>query len=160
MPAASKLRERLAGPLAVTYGNLPKLQLPGEDNPLHHFCAELADLLKDTGIYRRDTAIVIPNDSKKRLEHISPAAFRSYSSHHVWTFKIKYDRDGEKFDVGKSITKDEAQAVLESWDFFPKLPEIEKLLSVPMIRILEDGTLVETQPGYDPKTLSYTFPPD
>lgn len=160
MPPAPKLRERLAGPLAATYGNLPKLQLPGEDNPIHHFCRELAELLKDTGIYRRDSIIHVPNASKRRLDILSPAAFRSFSSHNVWTFKYKHDKDGEKFDVGKSITKDEAQAVLESWDFFPAIPEIETIIPVPMPRIDETGSMTFTKPGYDPASKSYTFPPD
>ena len=59
----------------VAVGDKTLIQLPGDNRILLEFIHELAPLLLDKGLYRRDTIPVIAYAEHKRLEILDPAAF-------------------------------------------------------------------------------------
>lgn len=151
------LEEVLSGALTAKYGSKPKIPLPGDDELLYTFAAALLKHLKDKGLYRRDSVAVVPFLEKRRLEPMIPGAFRSWLERHVVCYKVKYDKDGNPFDALRPVPKEMAEAVLQSWDFWPHLPEIQRMHPIPMPKIQEDGTLVMLQPGYDAASKILTF---
>jgi hypothetical protein len=155
MPA--KLQEILIGPQAAIYGALPKVALPGDDETLLRFAKELAELLKDKGIYRRDATVVYPYQQKARLHAMTAHAFRTFIDEFVACSKQKFDNNGEPYDVIRSVNKETAQGVLEAYRFWSELHEIIAVepLSVPVED--EGGNVSLLDPGYDPKTKTLTF---
>lgn len=155
---APVVRRTLSGLLAVRFGALPIVPLPGEDEPLMGFVRDAGDILKDKGLYRRDRVIVVSNDEKKRLDEMTPEVFCTWAQRHFMTAKIKYDSNDEPYEVIKDMPTDAAMKTLGSLDFIPLIPEIEKVLPVPMPFITDEGIKL-TCPGFDPasKTITYTI---
>ncbi|MDR0532521.1 MAG: hypothetical protein LBH01_01045 [Verrucomicrobiales bacterium] len=153
----NELEETLSGPLAKKYGPLPKVALPGNDELLLDFAKQLLEKLKDKGLYRRDKIPVVPFRQGRRLEAMDAVAFRSWVERHVVCYRTRYDREGNPVDELRSMPRELAAAVLESWDFWPGLPEIERCHPVPMPVLRADGTLELLEPGYDAESKTLTF---
>src|SRR5437667_11164559 len=122
------LKEVLTGPQGAKYGALPKIAIPGDDETLLRFARELLDELKDKPIYRRDNIPVYPYEEKARIEIMTASAFRTFVDEYVAVFKQKFEaKDGEPYDVVRSINKETAQGVLDAKRFWSGLREIVEM---------------------------------
>jgi hypothetical protein len=155
--AAPKLQEVLTGPQGAKYGALPKIAIPGDDETLLRFAQDLLEVLKEKPIYRRDNVPMFPYEEKARLQEMTAQTFRTFIDRYVACFKQKYDKDGEPYDVIRSVNKETAAGVLECIDFWSGLREIIAINPVPMPVVDAEGNLKLLQPGYDEETKTLTF---
>lgn len=150
------LRKTLSGVLAVQYGALPIVPLPSDDTPSLGFVRDVADILKDSGIYRRDNLIVLPDTSKRRMVQMSPEIFCTWCQNYFMGSKTKYDSNDEPYEVIKDVPTDLAAKTLCSLAFVPKIPEIQKVIPAPMPYF--DGENIELTPvGFHEQSGVYTY---
>ena len=159
MPAAgvAALHEVLAGPLSETYGALPKIALPGDDELLLYFAKRILDLVKDQAIYRRDTVVVYPYEQRARLEPMEASAFRSWVEDYCVCYKVRYDQAGDPMHFLRTMPKDIADGVLNCVEFWQGLREIEECNSCPLPVLGGDGGMELLLDGYDAGSKTLTF---
>lgn len=149
---ATIMRETLSGALAARYGVLPLVALPGDNEPLMGFLLDVADILRGVGIYRRDYLIVLPDCEKRRLREMKPEMFCSWSQRYFMGFKTRYDANDEPYVVTKDIPTDVAIKTLASGVVLESVPEIERVLPVPLPFFSDEGTLDVLPVGfYEPR---------
>lgn len=138
-------------------GSLPRVELPGDNVQLRGFAAELAKHLKNKGLYRRDTVVVVPFEEKERVEFMTASAFRTWAERYVAPYKTRHDESGAPYDVLRSMPVETAEGTLACWDFWPKLPNIEEINTI-RLPTRKNGKLVLQAEGYEAstKTLSFT----
>lgn len=151
------LRLVLTGDMAARFGPLPVVPLPQDDEPLLGWIRDVADILKDKGIYRRDKVIVVPDDEGRRLEVMEPKAFCSWIQEFLMGCKIKYDKNGEPYHAYKDVPTEVAEKTLLSHAFIPYVRRIEDVLPVPMPTLDAEGNLSLMPVGFHPPTGTYTF---
>ena len=105
----SELQEVLTGPQAVKYGPLPKVELPADDSLLLRFALEILAIVRNKGIYRRDNVPMLADSTRGRLEVLTAQAFRTWVERHLVCFKRRFDRNGEPYDVLRTMTKETAE---------------------------------------------------
>ena len=152
------LREVLTGPQTVKYGAIPKVQLPADDTLLSRFAREILAIVRMEGIYRRDNVPVLPNPMRRHLEILDAQTFRTWVESHLVCFKQKFEKNGEPFDVLRTMNKETADGVLKCMEFRSGLPELQAVNPVRLPSIDEETdeiTLLEA--GYDEKTKTLTF---
>lgn len=148
------MHEVLTGELANRYGLLPIVPLPREDEALIGFVHSIGTHLQGKGIYRRDYVVLIPDEEKRRIRTITPAAFCSWSQRYVVTSKLKHDRNGQPYTVIKDMPREVASRVLESPDLQQFLPEIEVVHAVPLLGA--DGSSL-LEPGFTNGVYTFAF---
>lgn len=136
--------------------DLPAIKLPGDGVGMKSFAMEMASHLKDKGLYRRDSMVVIPFPEKARIEFMSASAFRSWAERHVTTFKTRVNAEGLPVNRVRSMPAESAEGVLSSWDFFPELPEIEEINPI-RLPTCKDGKIVMQAEGYDATRKTFSF---
>lgn len=153
------LTEILAGALSSKIGALPKVESPGENTPLLLFVRTLLPLIKDEPIYRRDNVVVLPDDEGARVAICKPSTFRSWVDRYIAPYRLKKDKEtGITRTVVKTITREVAEGVLDSADFWPHLRKIMAVNPVARPSIAELGApLILQGPGYDATTQTLTF---
>ena len=152
------LQEVLTGWQSVKYGPLPKVQLPADDALLSRFAQEILEIVRMKGIYRRDNVPVLPDPVRGRLEILDAQTFRTWVERHLVCFKQKFDKDGEPFDVLRTMNKETAEGVLKCMEFRSGLVEVVSVNPVRLPSIDEEtGELTLLQPGYDERTKTLTF---
>jgi hypothetical protein len=151
------LRRVLTGEMAMRFGALPIVPLPQDDEPLLGWVRDVADILKDKGIYRRDKVVVLPYEEERRLEVMDARAFCSWIQRHLMGAKIKYDENEVPYEVCKDVPTEVAEKTLLSYDFFPSVPRIEEVLPAPMPCLDADGNLHLTPVGFHEVSGTYTF---
>ena len=148
------LHEVLTGELANRYGALPVVPLPGEDELMVGFVHAMGSHLRGSGLYRRDYAYFVADESKRRLVSMTAESFVSWSQAHVVTSKMKHDGNGQPYTVCKDMTAEVAKKVLESVWLSPFVEEIEELYPVPL---LNENGLELLQPGYEDGIFTFGF---
>src|SRR5437762_4275146 len=93
--------------------NKPKLQLPGDDRLLSIFADELADVLKNHGIYHRGGLAFIVNPQQNGLEVISPQMLRTLVENHLVCYRIRRWR-GTEVAFERTMSESDAKGVLSS----------------------------------------------
>ena len=149
--------ELLEGRLAERHGSKPKVELPGDDMLLIEFARQLASILKDKGLYRRDTVAVVPNDEQRRVGTVTCSTFRSLAEEHIVCFKTRYTNEGVPYDVLRTMPGETADGVLSSRTFWRELPVIIRVNPVPMPMLRKDNQIVLQTGGYDHDTQTLTF---
>ena len=142
---------------AVAVGDKTLVQLPGDNRVILEFIRELAPLLLDKGLYRRDTIPVIAYAERRRLEILSVSAFRSWIEQHVQCYKTRYDKKGKPFNVSRSMPGDVADATLASWQFFAEMPNVTRLNTVPKPVYRASGSMELLEDGFDKESGTLTF---
>jgi hypothetical protein len=154
----AKLQEVLTGPQVAKYGAMPIVLLPGDDELSSHFAAELLQILRDKGIFRRGNVVVLPDLEAGCLRVVRAHAFSTWVERHLCCYKMKFDRNGEPYHVLRTMTTEQAEKVLACEDFWKGLPEIEAVNPARSLSIDgETGEMSLLQPGYDEKTKTLTF---
>jgi hypothetical protein len=166
------LREVLAGSQSTRHGPLPKLQLPGDDTLISPFTREAAAIITESltrpelapHLYRRDTLPIIPVPGTRRFIPMKPEYFVSWADRHFAPMKIRYDKNGEPYEVIRPMPKEIANACLNSLDFTLAMPPITRTFPIPSPVIIDGGPLHLALPGYHPETGAFVFesdfPPD
>lgn len=154
---APLMRRVLSGELAARFGPLPVVSLPQDDEPLLGWIYDVADILRDKGLYQRGDVVVIPMPTRRRLEVMSAEVFCSWVQRHLMPSKIKYDRSGEAREVYKDVPSDVAEKTLLSLDFVPHMPRIDSVMPAPLPTLDAEGNLVLLPVGYHAPTRTYTF---
>lgn len=148
------LHEVLTGEMASRYGALPVVPLPGKDELIIGFIHAIGSHLRGCGLYRRDYAYFVVDESKRRLIRMTAESFVSWSQAHVVTSKPNYDPNGQPFTVYQDMPKEVASKVLESVWLSPFVEEIEELYPVPL---LNENGLELLQPGYEDGIFTFGF---
>jgi hypothetical protein len=152
------LLEILSGPQAKRYGALPKVQLPEDDSLLSFFAKEILAIVKQRGVYRRDNVPVLAHPTLVRLVILEPQTFRTWIEQFLVCYKRRWDRNGQPFDVLRTMSKEQAEGVLKCAEFWTGLPEIEAVNSERSLVIdPETGEVTFLKAGYDAKTKTLTF---
>jgi hypothetical protein len=137
-----------------------KIRLPGDNRELVHFAGEIGEELKAKDFYRRDRTPVGINWDKARLEPISAQAFRTLSQRHLVFFKekkIEGEEENRVIQIVKTMIVDTARAVLESWDFIDRLPEIERVNPIRLPVMRGNGAIQLAPAGYFAEARTYTL---
>jgi len=155
---SAQIQEILVGALAAQFGHLPKIELPGDDSRLLECAEAVLHHVREKGLYRRDSVVVVIFQEKQRLEMMTAEAFRTWVEKHITFFKVRHMKNGEPYEVLRTIPHEGASGILASWAFWPNLHEIEQChyVSLP-VWLGEDGTLLPEGYAKEHKTLTFKF---
>ena len=152
------LQEVLCGPQAAKYGSMPIVPLPGDDELALGFAKHLLEILKAQGIYRRANVVVRPDAERTCMEVVRSQSFSTWVEHHVLCYKRKFDRNGEPYQVLRTMNNEQAEKVLACEDFWKGLPEIEAVNAARSLAIDEETNEMRLLAGgYDAKARTLTF---
>jgi hypothetical protein len=137
-----------------------RIELPGNDRLESEFASDIGRTLAAVDIYRRDTLVVTLDKLARRILPMTGRKFRTWVEHHIVCFKPRTDPDtGLIHQIEHTMTKEHADTLLESEHFLLHLRPILHVRTIALPAYRRDGTLQLRQPGYDPDTSTYTFPP-
>lgn len=151
----SPILQKLTGPLAARYGELPKIPLPAANELQRSFNTDVAHVLKGSDLYRRATLPMFPFEGA--LTQMKPDTFVSWSQKYFVGFKTKTDKDGNPITELRDMTESVAKLCLSSYEFIAQVPMIHRIYPSPVPIITEQGILTLCTPGYDPATGTYVF---
>jgi hypothetical protein len=135
----------------------PKVELPGDDRLLSAFGADLAEILKNDGLYQRGGVAFIVNQQQDGLEVITPQMLRTLVEDHLVCYRIK-TVGGTELSLERTMTEGDAKGVLSSQRFIGKLPKLEKVATARLPVLRRDGTIQLLPAGYDLESLTLTLP--
>jgi hypothetical protein len=172
MPAAPKTKP---APLrevhhSKKYGPLPKIALPGAEQQLSPFIEDAAEIIREAWkafadkaphLFRRDILPVIPVPGSKRFIPMKAEHFVSWCERHFFSYKTRFDKEGDPYDEIRPMPKEAARAILESLDFTLSLPPIKRTFPTPVPLIPEEGAPMRLcTPGYDETAGAFVFDAD
>ena len=135
----------------------PKVELPGDDRLLSSFGADLAEVLKNHGLYQRGGLAFMVNQQQDGLEAITPQMLRTLVEDYLVCYRIKTVGETE-LSLERTMTESDAKGVLSSQQFIGKLPKLEKVATARLPVLRRDGTIQLPPAGYDPRALILTLP--
>jgi len=148
--------ERLySQPDKIVIAGKPAIQLPGDDNLLSSFSAELGKILRNQGVYVRGGIAFIIIGSE--CVPVDPAMMRTWQEQFLTTFV--YRRSGEdRRRAALTMSTDTAKASITAPQFLEQLPELNYVINsqVPVMRNSGEIELLPT--GYDQEVGVYTLP--
>lgn len=135
---------------------------------------DLADTAHDLGValstmaapvlFRRGRILVFPDliqseDGLLRaaLIKLEPSKGRTFFSDHIEFWKQKFTQDGQPKEVVVTLSKAEAEGLIESDQLLKHLPEILGIHSRPL-PIMTGTTVRMLAAGYDTQSKIYTYP--
>jgi hypothetical protein len=134
----------------------PKVELPGDDRLLSAFAVDLADILKDHGLYQRGGVAFIVNRRQDGLEAITPQMLRTLVEDHLVCYRIRTAGETE-LNLERTMTESDAKGVLSSQQFIDKLPKLEKVATSRLPVMRRNGSIELLRAGYDPESLTLTL---
>jgi len=133
----------------------PKVQLPGDNRIVSEFAREIGKHLANVDLFRRDTYAVTINYRRDGLEIMTPDLFRTWIEKHVVCFKVRVvGKNIMEFD--RTMTKEDANAVLRSSQFLEELRPIERFNTVRLPVLRANGKVELLAEGYDTEAKVYT----
>src|SRR5215469_4596349 len=135
----------------------PKVELPGDDRLLSAFGADLAEILKNQGLYQRGGLAFIVNEQQDGLEIIMPQMLRTLVEDYLVCYRIKTVGETE-LSLERTMTESDAKGVLSSQQFIGKLPKVERVATARLPVMRRDGTIQLLPAGYDGESLTLTLP--
>lgn len=165
IPASSR-SSPLGGGSRPSHRSKPLVQLARDSDVQNPF--DLQDTARDTiaalvsvgaPLYRRDTVVLFPDPSgKPYMQTMTPMIFRTWVSDYLHFFVYAMDKQTAlPVKKIKSCSTSEAETILVSHAFWPRLPEIRRTHPLPMPVIRASGTLEMLPIGYDAESQIYTF---
>jgi hypothetical protein len=140
------------------YGPMLIVPLPGDDELTSHFAMRLLQILRGKGIFRRSNVVVLPDAEAGCLRVVRAHAFSTWVERHLCCYKTKFDRNGEPYQVLRTMTTEQAEKVLACEDFWKGLPEVEAINPARSLSIdAQTGEMTLLQSGYDDKTKTLTL---
>jgi hypothetical protein len=139
---------------ALLNSDKPKVELPGYERLLSEFAADLADILKDRGLYQRGGLAFILNQQQDGLEVITAQMLRTLVEEHLVCYKIV--PTGVK--LAKTMSESDAKGVLSAQRFLNKLPRVERVATARLPIMRKNGTIALLPAGYDRESCTLTIP--
>lgn len=147
----------------------PRLVLPGPGRPQSDFADDTGAILgtrtSEEGLFVRHEQIV--EVAKQRIsKHSSTLGFTTLRPVRAITLVEKFaevgalmpDGNGARIFVAKSMNENTARALLASPQFRFHLPEVERILDIPVPIIRPDGSIGYPRTGYDREFRSFLNP--
>jgi len=157
MSTVIQLADIINGALSAQYGDLPKIEIPGDNARLKECAEAVLVAVKEKGLYRRDSVVVVIYAERQRLEVMGADAFRTWVERHVYFFKTRQNDQKEYYEVARTLPKEAAVGILASWDFWPGLNDIEQCHFVPLPVLTPQGFYSELPEGYSAESKTLTF---
>jgi len=133
----------------------PKIGLPGDGREIGHFGAELGDVLAGNGFFQRGEMVVRLNEKADGFSTVTEQQLRTAIEIHCVCVKKK--SEGElTFTIRKTMTADQARAVLASQQFREKMPPIARVNGARLPVLRTGGTTELLPPGYDEQSQTFT----
>lgn len=141
----------------------PKVMLPGDNRELGQFAKDIGGIVSQRDLFRRDTAPVVVNADKQRLDSVTPESLRTWVETHLVCFKDKMLGQGDSshtIQIVKTMNVDTARGTLAAWQFWGQLPEIERLNQTRLPVMCRDGRIELMRPGYFGEQRVFTLEED
>jgi hypothetical protein len=145
----------------------PRIPLPGLDREDSEFAAEIAEVIEPKRIWfnkaSRVVAISLVRYSEKAQSlgfvPMEPVEARTAVEDHLQTGIVQMDQEsGQPQFMARTMTRECAAGLLAAPQFKRRLPEIIRIIDLPLPIRLEDGSIAYPQPGYDARFRIYTDP--
>ncbi|MFZ4766766.1 MAG: bifunctional DNA primase/polymerase, partial [Roseimicrobium sp.] len=145
----------------------PRIVLPGLDREDSQFAREVADIIAPKHIWfikgSRTVSIALVRYAEKAeslgFVPVEPIEARTAVEDHLQTGIVQTDQQsGESEFLSKTMTRECAAGMLAAPQFRRKLPEIIRILDLPLPIRMADGDIVYPQLGYDARFRIYTDP--
>jgi len=145
----------------------PRIPLPGLDREDSEFAAEIAEVIEPKRIWfnkaSRVVAISLVRYSEKAQSlgfvPMEPVEARTAVEDHLQTGIVQMDQEsGQPQFMARTMTRECAAGLLASPQFKRRLPEIIRIIDLPLPIRLDDGSIAYPQPGYDARFRIYTDP--
>ena len=134
----------------------PKIEIPASrDRLTSEFAAELGRVMARYSFFVKDGIVVYPDTEKTSLAVVTGRAFRTAIEDYVVPFKVK---TGNLVSLNRTISREEAESVLESSQFIKCLPRIRAVNNARFPVLRATGRVELLPEGYDPESLIYTNP--
>ena len=141
-----------------TINERPAIRLPGDNHLLSEFALNLGRLVRDHGIYARKGLAFTLNLETQSLTPATPSWLRTWVEKHTMPFRVG-TVNGRTFEIGRSMTEDNAKAVLASDQFLEQLPRAERFHPCPMPFLRKDGSIELLPIGLDQESSTITVDP-
>ena len=140
--------------------SLVRVELPGDDVPILGAAEATAEALEGRHVFfRRGEAVIFPSPTgEAKMLPMTAIVFRSAIERYVEYFKTRSDESGNTWPVVRSLNNKDAETILFSSAFWPRLPEIKRVHPCPLPVLRPGGKVEMLEPGYDVATGIYTFP--
>ena len=137
----------------------PKIEIPASrDRLTSEFAAELGRVMARYSFFVKDGIVVYPDTEKTSLAVVTGRAFRTAIEDYVIPFKVATRQSGNLISLHRTISREEAESVLESSQFIKCLPKIRAVNNA-RFPVLRAAGHVELLPeGYDQESMIYTNP--
>lgn len=132
----------------------PKVRLPGEDYLLSAFAMSLGAELFCKGLYLLNHRVVALLGAE--LRSVTPQEFRTLAEQHVVCYRQRSHR-GQVYEVGVTMTGDDARGVLESPQFLSRLLEVRRVNSARLPVLRANGRIELLPEGYDMDSKTLTM---
>ena len=148
-------------------GGRPRVELPGLDREDSQFASEIADVIAPERVWfnkaNRVVAIAMVRYSEKAQSlgfvPMEPVEARTAVEDHLQTGIVQTDQEsGQPVFGARTMTRECAAGLLAAPQFKRKLPEIIRILDLPLPIRLENGDIAYPELGYDPRFRIYTDP--
>jgi hypothetical protein len=136
----------------------PKIEVPGSRGRLaSEFAVEIAPILAKNNFFSKDRIIVCPDQGNSALGTLSGRAFRTKIEKHIIPFRVVKSRSGEVCDLSQTISKEDAETLLESDQLIDPLPAIRAVNNV-RLPVMRSGHIELLPEGYDAESTIFTNP--
>ena len=158
--AAGKTHEKRKQDVADAVNDpRPKIEIPTSRERLSsEFARELGPILARRGFFAKSGLVVSPDTEKASLVALTARAFRTRIEDHVIPFRVFKTPQGNLVALNRTISKEEAETVLESSQFIRQLPTIRAVNNVRLPVVRAAGRLELLPEGYDPESMIFTTP--
>lgn len=160
-------RERVWSEGQCAQDGRPRVVLPGLDRPLSHFAWCMGAHIGPRHNWFRRSDVVVTVETRRISEKVLATVFRAVQpseacsavEEFVETGSLLRDEgSGEVEFVANSMTRECAGKLLVARPFVSQLPEVIRILDVPMPILTKGEIVVEPKPGYNPDLLLYVDP--
>jgi len=145
-------------PPIKTVNGKPTLKLPGDGHLVSAFAAELGGMLSSHSLFARKGCAFTLDHAGQKFELAKPEWLRTWVEKHVVPYVVT--KAGKiELKIAKTMSDDNARAVLASEQFLDQLPNVERFHPCPMPWIRENGRLELLPTGIDEESATYTADP-
>ena len=136
----------------------PKIEIPTSRNRLSsEFASELGPILAKHEFFAKDLVVVCPDPEKACLTTVTGRAFRTKIEDYVIPFRAIKTEHGNLLQFNRTISKEEAETILESSHFIKHLPRIRAVNNVQLPIKRSSGQIELLPEGYDPPNMIFTM---
>ncbi|HTO05202.1 MAG TPA: hypothetical protein VL069_15945, partial [Opitutus sp.] len=137
----------------------PKVQLPGDNRLIADFAAELGDLLRPRGLYRRERLVVTLNEKSDALRVVGEQELRTWVEKYVICYSTQKPSNNAHaiIEIRKTMTNDVSRATIAAPQFIEALSPIEHVNDIPLPTLRKTGKIEMLPQGYDSESQTYTL---